>query len=217
MKVGSDGVLLGAWATPGGSRILDVGTGTGLIALMMAQRNRQAIVDAIDIDLKACLQASENAAASPFANRIYITRLSLADFALSAPNRYDLIISNPPYFKASLKSLDPRRAAARHDDNLPLEHLLRYSAALLAPEGRIALILPSSRDRELRGIAVSYGLKPIRATQVQSAQGESPKRILYEFSPEYTGKETRQTLAIRHLDSYTDEYRRLTADFYLKL
>lgn len=154
MKVGTDGVLLGAWAgTESCNRILDIGTGTGLIALMLAQRSK-AVIDAIDIDADACLQAQENAESSPFAGRINVRHCALADFAQAATNLYDLIVSNPPYFVDSLKCPDRQRNTARHTDTLTLEDLLQDSRKLLAPQGRIALI-PALRPER-----ASCGLHP---------------------------------------------------------
>ena len=123
MKVGTDGVLLGAWAsTERCQRILDVGTGTGLIALMLAQRST-ASLDAIDIDLDACLQARENIAKSPFANRIQVYQTSLSEYMPDENIKYDLIVSNPPYFIDSLKCPDTKRNLARHTDTLSLPDL----------------------------------------------------------------------------------------------
>ena len=125
MKVGTDGALLGAWAAPKEARnILDIGTGTGLVALMLAQRC-QAFIDAIDIDADACLQAEENVARSPFADRIRVHCCALNDFHPSAPSHYDLIVSNPPYFHQALKCPDPKRNRARHTDTLSLEELFQ--------------------------------------------------------------------------------------------
>ena len=121
MKVGTDGVLLGAWAL-GGSRVLDIGTGTGLVALMMAQRFPQSVVDAIDIDEEACRQAAENVAASPFAGSVHVGHCPLQDFLSSQP--YDAIVSNPPFFVDSLNNPDVRRPLPRHTDTLPFAALL---------------------------------------------------------------------------------------------
>ncbi len=150
MKVGTDGVLLGAWAgTESCSRILDVGTGTGLIALMLAQRSK-AVVDAIDIEADACLQAQENAESSLFAGRINVFHSDLVDFAQASTHLYDLIVSNPPYFVDSLKCPNLQRNTARHTDTLTLEDLLQYSRKLLAPQGRIALSCLTTRKIVLR-------------------------------------------------------------------
>ncbi len=150
MKVGTDGVPLGAWAgIESCNRILDIGTGTGLTAMMLAQRSK-AVIDAIDIDAEACLQAQENAESSPFAERIKIQHSALSDFAQTDTGLYDLIVSNPPYFVDSLKCPDQKRNTARHTDTLTLEDLLQDSRKLLAPQGRIALILPYDQKYVLR-------------------------------------------------------------------
>lgn len=219
MKVGTDGVLLGAWAgTEGCKRILDIGTGTGLIALMLAQRSK-ADIDAIDIDARACLQAGENAEASPFAGRIYVIHSDLADFAAAATRKYDLIVSNPPYFADSLKCPDRQRSMARHTDTLPLDRLLHDSRSLLAPGGRLALILPYDRMENLADCIRKENLFLSKEISVIPVPGAQPKRILIELtaeppaSPVSTGQLTIEIA--RH--QYTDEYISLTKDFYLKM
>ena len=206
MKVSSDSVLLGSWVDPAGARVLDIGTGTGLLALMIAQRNQNAIIDAIDSDLHACLQAAENASASPFASRINVIHRSLDEFARTAENRYDLIISNPPYFAASLKSPDPQRNAARHDSALRLDALISLAAPLLAPGGRIAIILPSQREKELRGIALDNKMKTARITGVSYSSPDDPKRILVELSANIAGKEKKESITLVSAGYYTPEY-----------
>jgi tRNA1Val (adenine37-N6)-methyltransferase len=217
MKVSSDSVLLGAWVETSGARLLDIGTGTGLLAIMMAQRNPQATVDAIDADLHACLQAAENAAASPFAARINVIHRTLDEYCRAADSlRYDLIISNPPYFATALKGPDPKRNAARHDDSLPLHSLIREAAGLLAPAGRIALILPAQRETEVRGIALDNNLKTARIAHLIYKDGDAPRRILVELSADIAGKERKESITIVSQGCYTEEYMQLTGDFYLK-
>ncbi|MDR1880745.1 MAG: methyltransferase [Tannerellaceae bacterium] len=218
MKVGTDGVLLGAWVAVGACEaMLDVGTGTGLIALMLAQRSG-AVVDAIDVDEAAFRQARGNVSASPFAGRIKVYHASLAAYASTAERRYDLVVSNPPYFVRSLKSPDRQRTMARHADTLPLPCLVRDSLSLLTPNGRMAFILPSSREEELMEIAGEYGLNRIRKTAVIPRPGALPKRFLVELSavpslPCSTGLLTLEES--RH--HYTPAYRELTRDFYLNM
>lgn len=219
MKVGTDGVLLGAWAgTESCNRILDVGTGTGLIALMLAQRSK-AVIDAIDIDAEACLQAQENTESSPFAERITIRHSALSDFAQTCTTRYDLIVSNPPYFIDSLKCPDRQRNTARHTDTLTLEKLLQDSRKLLAPQGRIALILPYDQKGHLVDYLQAQNLFLSKTMDVIPVPGAQPKRILAELtaepsaSPASSGQLTIEIA--RH--QYTDEYIRLTKDFYLKM
>lgn len=219
MKVGTDGVLLGAWAgTESCNRILDIGTGTGLIALMLAQRSK-AVIDAIDIDADACLQAQENAESSPFAGRINVRHCALADFAQAPTNLYDLIVSNPPYFVDSLKCPDRQRNTARHTDTLTLEDLLQDSRKLLAPQGRIALILPYDQKERLADCIRTQNLFLSKEISVIPVPGAEPKRLLAELtadplaSPVFTGQLTIEIA--RH--QYTDEYISLTKDFYLKM
>ncbi|WP_455632999.1 tRNA1(Val) (adenine(37)-N6)-methyltransferase [Parabacteroides sp.] len=218
MKVGTDGVLLGAWAsTERCLRILDVGTGTGLIALMLAQRST-AILDAIDIDPDACLQARENIAKSPFANRIQVYQTPLSEYKPDEHIKYDLIVSNPPYFIDSLKCPDTKRNLARHTDTLSLPDLLRDSRKLLAPEGNIALVLPFEQREYLIGLAREESLFPLRETHVSPVPDAIPKRLLIELStkPVTEPELSYLTLEIeRH--RYTDEFIALAKDFYLKM
>jgi len=214
MKVGVDGVLLGAWANCRNAKLaLDVGTGSGLIALMLAQRSK-GTVHAIDVDENACKQAEINFNNSPFRDRLRIESVAFQDF--SSAVRYDLIVSNPPYFSQSLKSPDPNRNLARHNDSLPLEVLIKKSASLLSPQGKAAFILPFDRLEAAHAIAVENHLFICRETLVSSLQNRPPKRVLLEYSLTGNGTtekdgfyigETRQT--------YSDEYRALTNDFYL--
>jgi tRNA1Val (adenine37-N6)-methyltransferase len=219
MKVGTDGVLLGAWVSAGLCRaILDVGTGTGLIALMLAQRS-PAGIDAIDIDGDAVGQASENIASSVFANRIRVFHTSFEEYATKTHRMYDLIVSNPPYFADSLKSPDTKKNLARHTDTLPLSSLLSGTKPLLAPDGRIALILPCQREKELMETALENKLNIIRQTMVMPLPDALPKRLLVELSADLSAAPCRSdTLVIeegRH--QYTADYRQLTKDFYLKM
>lgn len=217
MKVGTDGVLLGAWAHVNNCRyILDIGTGSGLIALMVAQRS-QAQIDAIDIDKSACEQTESNAGMSPFRERIRVWHLPLDRFVPPGNRMYDLILSNPPYFTSSLKGSDTQRNLARHDESLTLEKLLQKSTTLLQPTGRIALILPFDKKAETESLAKQLKLHITRSTLVCPLPDAPPKRWLAELSaiPE-TLQESRLVIETsRH--QYTEEYRALTKDFYLKM
>ncbi|MDR1939154.1 MAG: methyltransferase [Tannerellaceae bacterium] len=219
MKVGTDGVLLGAWVAVDGCRnILDVGTGTGLIALMLAQRNPEAAVDAIDIDESACSQAKENAGDSPFAGRIRIICSPLSRYASETASRYDLIVSNPPYFVRSLKNPDPQRCIARHTDSLSVEELIEKGRGLLAEGGRLALILPAGRGDELGAVARRNGLNIIRQTAVIPVPGAAPKRILTELSASFSPSCATGSLLIEEARrQYSAAYAALTRDFYLHI
>ena len=173
MKVGTDGVLLGAWA-PLGSRILDVGTGSGLIARMLMQRCPEAEVEGIDIDEAAVAQAKENGV------RAFQARLQ--DWKSDIGNCYDLIVSNPPYFQNSLKNPDRGRELARHTDSLGYEELIAHSARLLKEEGQLALILPDEAEEEIRNLAARYSLFPTHITRVYSKETKPARRVILAFS-----------------------------------
>ena len=172
MKVGTDGVLLGAWC-PKGTRILDVGTGSGLIARMLMQRYPEAEVEGIDIDEAAVEQARENG--------IRAFQARLQDWKLDIGHCYDLIVSNPPYFQNSLKNPDKGREMARHTDTLSYAELIQHSARLLQEGGRLALILPAEAENEIREIAARYSLYCTRATRVYSKETKPVRRVLLSF------------------------------------
>lgn len=219
MKVGTDGVLLGGWArVEGAASILDIGTGTGLIALMLAQRNEAARIDAIDIDPDACRQAEANVAASPFAGRIRVIPASLAGYRPVEPAVYDLIVSNPPYFTDALKCPDPQRRLARHTDTLPLAELLQTARGWLHPSGRLALVWPADGRSRLEAAACEAGLYFIRITEVYSLPGAPPKRILAELGLQPVGTPALESLTIEvAARRYTEEFTALMKDFYLYL
>ena len=218
MKVGTDGALLGAWAAPKEARnILDIGTGTGLVALMLAQRC-QAFIDAIDIDADACLQAEENVARSPFADRIRVHHCALNDFHPSAPSHYDLIVSNPPYFHQALKCPDPKRNRARHTDTLSLEELFQESHRLLTPAGRLCLILPYDQLERVHQVSQLKGLHWIMRSDVSPVVGSSPKRLLAEWGLQPVASPLHTTLSLEYPDrSYTEAFIALERDYYLKM
>ena len=218
MKVGIDGVLLGAW-TPieNVQKILDIGTGTGLIALMLAQRS-EAEISAIDIDQSAVLQATENIQNSPWANRISIFEKSLQEFAKASPERYDLIVSNPPYFVNSTKTPVENRTTARHTDLLSHEELIENALKLLSPIGRISLILPVIEGEKCIEFAESMNLFCTKQVTVYPKPGVEAKRLLLEFSLIQSAKiETEITIESVTRHQYSPEFTVLAKDFYLKL
>ena len=168
MKVGTDAVLLGAWIIPNGSKtILDIGTGTGIIALMLAQKS-PVHIEAIDIDENAVAQATQNVSESKFASQINVTRVSLQDYAKRTDKKFSLIVSNPPYFEQSLKSTDAQRSHARHADVLPFEELLEGVLKLLDEKGKFCLILPSLEAVKFRHLAEKKGLYLSKLLRVKS-------------------------------------------------
>lgn len=215
MKVGTDGVLLGAWAAvrPADRTALDIGTGTGLIALMLAQRGSALQVTGIDIDDVS--QARENADASPWGGRVHFERVPVQTF--SPPSRFDLILSNPPFYVDSLTSPDAGRTRARHAASLPFEELRDAVVRLLADDGRFSLILPAEESGRFRQLAAGR-LFPQRVTEVQTVPTAPVKRLLVEYAlvPCDSVRCDRLVIGTGRHEEYTAEYRALTKDFYLK-
>jgi tRNA1Val (adenine37-N6)-methyltransferase len=178
MKVGTDGVLLGAWA-PGGQRILDVGTGTSLIALMMAQRFPTSHVVGIDIDEESCSQAIENVNNSSFSDRVDVVKSSLQQFFVEEP--FDAIVSNPPYFVNSLKNPDARRTLARHTDSLSFEDLFRGVDRLLSEYGVFSVIIPTDALEQILINACRFDFYLSHRVAVKTVERKSPKRYLLSF------------------------------------
>ena len=170
MKVGTDGVLLGAWVSlpERGSEVLDVGTGTGLLSLMIAQKFLNAKLTAIDIDRSSCIQAKENFQGSKWKDRINIEEVSFQDFCLQSVQNYDLIIVNPPYFSNSLLAADSSRSLARHQKSLSLDELVIGVKKCLHPEGYFSIILPSNQKMKCLYCAKEVGLFPQRILNVRS-------------------------------------------------
>ena len=177
MKVGTDGTLLGAWA-PGGKRILDVGTGTGLIALMMAQRFPDAEVMGVDIDHDAAVQASENVKRSPFAERIRIVESDVQYI----DGQFDCILSNPPFFEDSLVSPDSQRTKARHTVHLTFERLFQKVKMLLTDDGIFSLIVPFNYKSRILEEAALTGFFLVSDWAVKTTPRKAPKRFLLSFA-----------------------------------
>ncbi|MCD8079475.1 MAG: methyltransferase [Bacteroides sp.] len=216
MKIGTDGVLLGAWsAAENRQRILDVGTGTGLIALMMAQRNPAAHITAVEIDPEAYLQACENTSASPWADRVEVQQADFKTYATET--KFDLIVSNPPFFINSLPGPDHKRNLARHTGELTYADLLQRSAALLTPTGELDLIFPATEEIPVKQQAMSVGLFPHRQLNIYPTPDSAVKRILLGLSfseKAYTPEEMVIEMA-RH--RYSEAYVSLTKEFYLNM
>ena len=219
MKVGTDGVLLGAWTplTTNDQRpttILDIGTGSGLIALMLAQRCPPAHIDAIDIDPDAVSQAADNFAASPWSDRLHAQCTALQKYQISNI-KYQIITSNPPYFVDSLKNPDKLRQTARHTDTLSYSDLLSGAARLLADNGTFAVILPADAETTFLALAEEHELFPAQLTYVHPTPAKQPKRILIALKKHVTDCSVTH-FNISSLDSpRSPEYQALTADFYL--
>lgn len=219
MKVGTDGVLLGAWAGHGRpAEILDIGTGSGLIALMLAQRFPEANITGIDCDADAIRQARENFRNSPWSRRLRPVHASLQEFCRTEKgSRFDLIVSNPPFYDTTLENTDQRRNTARHTGNLSHEELLLLSAGLLTDSGGFSLIIPSGSENSIMRLADRSRLFPERLTRVLPKPGSRTGRALISFSrhavPE--GPETGNIVLQNPDGSKSEDYIRLTSGFYL--
>lgn len=218
--IGTDSILIGAWADLTDVRkVLDIGTGTGIIALMMAQRLSDQIdysVDAVEIDANAAQCAQENFMASPWNKHLAINTLSIQEFAQSRPlSQYDLIISNPPFFNNSLLSPNLERQQARSTVTLNFEDLLNAVSTLLSPKGRFCVILPTLEGRQLYEMAACMGLYYTAITAVIGKEGKPTERLMIQLERNpYFHKKDR--LVIYGLDGkHTKDYQDLTKDFYL--
>ena len=216
MKVGTDGVLLGAWCPVAGARrVLDVGTGCGVIALMVAQRNCEAFITGIDIDEGAIEEATVNFANSPWSDRLTAAMADFNDW--NAGDHYDLIVSNPPYFTNGVLPSGDTRIQARHAQSLTYRQLIEGAARLLTDDGSLSFISPVDAEQEIIEAATFASLPVRQMTRVIPVEGAAPKRTLWLLSrrdlPYQEG-----TLAIAHHDStFTTAYIALTSPFYLKM
>lgn len=216
MKVGTDGTLLGAWASipSEGGRLLDIGTGTGLIALMLAQRAPQAVVTGIDIDTNAVLQARENVLASPFAERVSIEE---ADATNYKGEPFDAIVCNPPFFVQSLTCPDDQRTMARHSTLLTYEGLMHSAFRLLTGEGTLSVIIPFDCRSKLESEASLVGFFKSRICAVKTTPNKQPKRYLIEFRKHPVIKLDMSEQVIESSPNTKSEwYYKMTKDFYIK-
>ncbi len=218
MKVGVDGVLLGSWTNvSGANRILDVGAGTGLIALMMAQKNSLADIDAVEIDPEAFQEAMLNVQQSSWSDRITLKLCSFQEFAGRTNRKYDWIVSNPPFFTNGVKAPAETRAQARHSDSLPLHVLISGAVGLLAKNGKIALVLPVETLPELNRLAALNKLFISRLCRITPNPKKPVFRILVELSySECILQEEELMIEFEKHHDFTPEYRALTKEFYLK-
>lgn len=219
MKVGTDGVLLGAW-TPtkhNPQSVLDIGTGTGLIALMLAQRTNASQIDAIEIDEAAFEQAVANFEASPWGDRLYCFHAGLDELIEDPEDEYDLIVSNPPFFDNSYLSGNPQRDQARSRLSLEFGDLVEAADLLLSENGVLSVILPYTDSEEFIALAAASGLFPFKITNVRGQAGSKIKRSLMAFSRVERNPERGELIIELARHQYTDEYTELTKDFYLKL
>ncbi len=217
MKVGTDSVLLGAWANPEGAKsILDIGAGTGILSLMMAQRT-EANITAVELDKNSCLDAKVNFANSTWSDRIVLVNEDILDFAKRSPAKFDFIICNPPYFSNGTESPSSERGTARHQKVLALSGLAKIGKELLTRDGKLALILPVEEGEQFIRLAATANLFLNSITKVKPNPVKPIRRYLMEFSNQMQiVDEFVLMLEYEKHHDYTNEHRELTKDFYLK-
>jgi len=219
MKIGTDGVLLGAWTSVQDAySILDIGAGTGILALMLAQRSDAGQIDALEIDEDAYEQCVDNFENSSWADRLFCYHAALDEFVEEMEDeKYDLIISNPPFYTEDYKSGDTARNMARFADSLPFEELINFASELLSDEGSFAVIIPYSEEECFLKLSEKVNLFPNRITRVRGTENTPLKRSLLQLS--FTEKPFSSNELILEVSrhEYTQDYQKMVAPFYLKL
>jgi tRNA1Val (adenine37-N6)-methyltransferase len=220
MKIGTDGVLLGAWAPVEQNpfSVLDIGTGTGIIALMLAQRSTAQQIDALEIDENAYEQATDNFENSPWNDRLFCFHAGLDEFMEEPEDEYDLIVSNPPFYTEDYKTKDEQRDLARFQDALPFEDLIEAADLLLSENGILAVIIPFKEEERFMAIAKEFELYPIKITRVKGTLTTEIKRSLLAFKRyELPALDSDELIIETARHQYTPEYIELTKEFYLKM
>ena len=219
MKVGTDGVLLGAWATLENNpkSLLDIGAGTGLIALQLAQRSAAETIDAIELDDDAYEQCVENFEASSWGDRLFCYHASLQEFVEEIDDSYDLIVSNPPFYKEEVASGNKARDNARQNLALPFDILLKAAEKLLSSNGSFATIIPFKEEKEFCSLALKSNLYANRITRVKGSPDSEIKRSLLQFSFQETAVQEDELVIEIERHKYTTTYQKLTSPFYLKM
>lgn len=219
MKIGTDAVLLGAWTSivneP--NSILDIGAGTGVLALMMAQRSFSETIDALEIDDDAYEQCVENFEHSPWGDRLFCYHASLEEFVDEIEDTYDLIISNPPFYNDTYKSDDEKRDLARFTEAMPFRHLIESVSKLLSKEGCFSVVIPFVEEKDFIVLASKKHLFPNRILRVKGSPSSDIKRSLIEFSFKEQEADISELTIENARHDYTEAYINLTKDFYLKM
>lgn len=219
MKVGTDGVLLGAWAEINSDvfSVLDIGAGTGLIALMVAQKSNAEVIDAIELNDDAYEQTVENFERSDWGDRLFCYHASLQEFVDEIEDQYDFIISNPPFYTSTYKELSEERAMARHAESLTYAELLEGTSKLLSQTGSCAFIIPFSEEENFIKIALENKLFANRITRVKGTKNSPLKRSLFQLSFQETTIETSELVIEIERHKYTSDYIKLVEAFYLRM
>lgn len=217
MKVGTDSVLLGAWAdVSGAKRILDVGSGSGLIALLLAQRTSPDVrIDAVELSHDDYVQGKENIEASPWAARMQSFHIAIQKF--TAEHLYDLIVTNPPYFNNSLQSPDNKRTAVRHAVTLTFKEILASANRLISPTGKLAVILPPEEANRFLSVAIEFNLHCVRKTMVRTGMRKTIERVIFELSAFPFRYAQKELILFDEQRRPSDDYRRLVKPFYLEI
>lgn len=220
MKIGTDAVLLGAWCPIDNNpkAILDIGAGTGILALMLAQRTNADQIDALEIDEEAYEQCVENFEGSPWADKLFCYHAGLDEFVDDPEDEYDLIISNPPFYSEDFKTENEQRDLARFQDAMPFEDLIEAADLLLSEDGLFAVVIPYKEEDRFIELCAEYELYPVKATRVKGSHKTPIVRSLLAFKRFELSVLTADELVVeinRH--EYTDDYINLTQDFYLKM
>lgn len=219
MKIGTDAVLLGAWTSLENNpfSILDIGAGTGILGLMLAQRSTSEIIDAIEIDEDAYEQCVDNFEASPWGDRLFCYHASLEEFIEEIEDQYDLIICNPPYYSEDYKTENKSRDLARFQDAMPFEHLIDSASQLLSENGLFSVVVPFKEEALFISLAAKYKLFPKRILHVKGNPTSEIKRSLIEFSFSESNIATEELIIETERHQYTQDYINLTKDFYWKM
>ena len=219
MKIGTDGVLLGAWASIENNpfAVLDIGAGTGIIGLMLAQRSHAEVIDALEIDELAYEQCVDNFEASPWGDRLFCYHADLAEFTEEIDDKYDLIISNPPFYSEDFKTEDTQRDLARFSDAMPFTHLVDSVSKLLIEDGTFCTIIPFKEEVNFIDLASKVGLHINKICRVRGNETTELKRSLLELSFRESVIKTDELVIEMARHEYTEDYKNLTKDFYLKM
>jgi tRNA1Val (adenine37-N6)-methyltransferase len=219
MKIGTDGVLLGAWTsidhTP--FNVLDIGAGTGILSLMIAQRSNAEQIEAIEIDDDAFEQCAENFENSPWSDRLFCFHASLLEYMEAVDEKFDLIICNPPFYSEDYKTTDQSRDLARFSDAMPLEHIIFAVIHFLSDTGKFAIVIPYKEEENYIEEASLIGLFPNRILRVRGNETSDLKRSLIEFSYSESPTKVSELIIETERHQYTEDYINLTKDYYLKM
>lgn len=218
MKVGTDSILLGAWADVSDitGKILDIGSGSGLLALMLAQRTTDSVqIDAVELDDNAALQATENFALSPWAGRVALHHCALQSFAAQTSSRYDLIITNPPYYQPGVECRNPSRGTARYTSELSHQMLLKHARELASDKGKMAVVLPCDISVDFIQLAAREGWFLLQHAEVTEFAHRAAHRALMLFGVEPASQRSGRLVIRDESKAYSDDFRELTKAFYL--